>query len=340
MVMRTSWYVEEPPWRPTRPCSGSIVLPRGSTPPERGDRAPDAGGLRPPHRSIRPQHHLYLDRLRVCVEYHAERFGEEGRPIPPARVIERLEQGDLGTVKVRANLLRDVVLAQALQLGEPRAAEVFETEFMPVVRSIARHLGGDRAVDAVENFAAELVLPREGREPRIATYQGRTTLGHWLGPVVANAWRTELRRRKPDCADPLRARRPGCRRWCQLQPAADDDDRDWIDVTSCSGRSSWPSGRLLDPEDRLLLQMLMLDGVPQKDLARSLGLNSGTITRRRQRAVETILERHSHARGPVSAAATGGGLPGARPGRRRPRAAPRAGRRPGVRPATRRLSPS
>lgn len=38
-----------------------------------------------------------------------------------------------------------------------------------------------------------------------------------------------------------------------------------------------------------MLQMLILDGVPQKDLAHSLGLSSGTITRRRQRAVETIL---------------------------------------------------
>jgi hypothetical protein len=35
--------------------------------------------------------------------------------------------------------------------------------------------------------------------------------------------------------------------------------------------------------------MLILDGVPQMDLARSLGLNSGTITRRRRRAVEKIL---------------------------------------------------
>jgi DNA-directed RNA polymerase specialized sigma24 family protein len=232
------------------------------------------------------RHDLYLGRLRACVEYHAARFGE-GRPIPPARVMERLENGDLGGVKVRANLLRDVVLAQALQLGEARAAEVFEVEFMPVVRSIARHLGGERAVDAVENFAAELMLPREGREPRIATYQGRTVLAHWLGPVVANAWRTELRRRKPDVPirfDPDGRDSPMV--W--LQAAA--EPRAELDQCEELLRPIFVAvGRLLDPEDRLLLQMLMLDGVPQKDLARSLGLNSGTITRRRQRAVETVL---------------------------------------------------
>jgi DNA-directed RNA polymerase specialized sigma24 family protein len=249
---------------------------------------PEVCGRRidPPH----PRHGLYLGRLRVCVEYHAERFGG-GRPIPMARVIGRLEDGDLGGVKVRGNLLRDVVLAQALQLGEAGAAEVFEAEYMPVVRSIARHLGGERAVDAVENFAAELVLPREGREPRIATYRGRTTLGHWLGPVVTNAWRTGFRRRKPE--EPIHPGPGGRAVAPELVPAP------------CCPPSEPPSelgqceellrpiflavGRLLADEDRLLLQMLVLDGVPQKDLARSLGLNSGTITRRRQRAVEAIL---------------------------------------------------
>jgi hypothetical protein len=231
-----------------------------------------------------PQHQLYVGRLRVCVQYHAERLREdEGRTTGFEWVIGRLERGELGGVKVRANLLRDVVLAQALQLREPRAAAVFEVEFMPVVRSIARHNGGERAIDAVENFAADLILPREGREPRIATYQGRTTLAHWLGPVVTNAWRTELRRRKPEMPilfEPDGRESPTAR----LQPA------DELDQCEDLLRPIFLAvGRLLDPEDRLLLQMLLLDSVPQKDLARSLGLNSGTITRRRQRAVETIL---------------------------------------------------
>jgi DNA-directed RNA polymerase specialized sigma24 family protein len=238
-----------------------------------------------------PRHELYLGRLRVCVEYHAARTGE-GRPIPPARVIARLEAGDLGGAKVRANLLRDVLLAQALQLGEARAAEVFDAEYMPVVRSIARHIGSERAVDALENFAAELVLPREGREPKIATYRGRTTLGHWLGPVVTNAWRTEFRRRKPD--GPIRFDpdgRAGALEWA-AEPCCSSSSSSSSELSQCEELLRpifLAAGRLLADEDRLLLQMLMLDGVPQKDLARSLSLNSGTITRRRQRAVETIL---------------------------------------------------
>ncbi len=212
-----------------------------------------------------PQHRLYMDRLRVCLEYHAARFGE-ARPVAPARVIERLEQGDLGAVKVRANLLRDVVLAQALQLIEPRAAEVFETEFMPVVRSIApsRRREGRRCGRELRRGAAPSA---RGREPKIATYHGRTTLGHWLGPVVANAWRTELRRRKPTSPlifDPDEhdgARMPS-------QPAADVT----IELDRCHELLQpifVAAGRLVGAEDRLLLQMLILDGVPQKDLAQA-----------------------------------------------------------------------
>ncbi len=237
-----------------------------------------------------PEHQTYRSRLLVCVEYHAARFGEN-RPIPLVDVVERLERGDLGRTMIRANLLRDVVLAQALELGEPRAAQVFEDELMPAARSMARHLGGERAAQAVENFAAELLLPRPGREPRIATYQGRTALRHWLGAVVANSLRTELRRRGP--SGPIGFDSDGLESTTARQPAAAaaDVERE-IELRQCEELLRpifLAAGRLLESEDRLLLKLLLLDGVPQKDLARGLGLSSGTITRRRQRAVETIL---------------------------------------------------
>lgn len=41
-------------------------------------------------------------------------------------------------------------------------------------------------------------------------------------------------------------------------------------------------------EDRVLLKMLLLDGVPQNQLAESLGIAPGTLTRRKQRAAEGI----------------------------------------------------
>lgn len=152
---------------------------------------------------------------------------------------------------------------------------------MPVVRAIASRLGGNAAVDAVDNFAAELVLPRPGpgRGPRIAQFQGRTTLGQWLCPVVANFWRSELRRKRPTLSDLSFSAAPVHQEpTLDSQPCEDLLRPIFVDVC-----------RRLDPEDRLLLQMLILDEVPQKSVAHSLGLHSGTITRRRQHAAETIL---------------------------------------------------
>src|SRR5438132_8004003 len=136
----------------------------------------------------------YLQRLKLCIDFHWRRWGETAR-LTFAEVVRRLDQERADAKPPKDNILAEVVLAQGLQLGEDQCARTFESIYMPVVRAVGRHLGGERAADVVENFAAELVLPRQGRPPRIATFQGRTTLSHWLVPVVSNYWRTGLRRK-------------------------------------------------------------------------------------------------------------------------------------------------
>jgi hypothetical protein len=234
------------------------------------------GGTPPP---ASPQLEPYLQRLHGCLSYHWRRLGRDGR-LPFTRLIAHLLP-DPPAKGVHGDLLAEVVLAQALELGEPRAAEVFEVDFMPVVRGTARSVGGEKAVEVVENFAAELVLPREGRGPRIATYAGRTGLAHWLVPVVVNYWRT-TRRQRPTVSLSLFP-----------DPPAPDVAEGEAEAP-CEGLLRPIFAHTVDvltPEDRLLLQMLVLEGVPQKELAHSLGLNSGTITRRRQKAIGAMLER-------------------------------------------------
>jgi hypothetical protein len=226
-----------------------------------------------------PHFGLYFRRLHRCLAYHWRRLTRDDR-VTFSRVVARVAPEPCPG-SLQGNLPAEVLLAQALELGEPRAAELFEAEYMPLVRGTARTIGGERAVEAVENFAAELVLPREGRGPRIATYSGRTPLAHWLVPVVVNFWRTGLRQRAP----------------LSLALLPDPPARDAPSSAGsepCEGLLRPIFARTVEvlvPADRLLLQLLLLDGVPQKELARSLGLNSGTITRRRQKAIGALLER-------------------------------------------------
>jgi RNA polymerase sigma factor (sigma-70 family) len=218
---------------------------------------------------------LYVQRLWRCLEYHWRRQSTA----PFERLVQQALSGELVGALGRANLLRDVTMAQALELHEERAARCFETEHMIAVRAIAWQMGGRQAQEAVENFAAELILPREGRPVKIAQYEGRTTLRLWLRAVVANHWISHVRRERK----------------CTVRPLAEDDvgslpacDADQDQCEQLLHPLFTEAIAALPAEDRLLMKMLLLDHVPQQTVASMLGVHSGSVTRRRQRITEII----------------------------------------------------
>lgn len=226
------------------------------------------------------QHERYLARAWRCVEHHARKFLESGRLEFPA-ILGRLESGHLSYGQVGVNLLDEVVLAQGLELGEPVAAERFESQYMPGVHKAAYKVGGQRAVESVDNFAAELVLPRDQRPPRISTFLGRTPLATWLRTVVVNHWLSQTRRQRYE--RPTETLEIAHRE----TPDHEVDGRPCRELLEPVFRGAVSA---IDSDDRLLLKLLLLDGVPQKDVARGMQLNSGTITRRRQKAAEAIFQ--------------------------------------------------
>ncbi|MBL9124176.1 MAG: hypothetical protein JNG90_11130, partial [Planctomycetaceae bacterium] len=137
----------------------------------------------------------YRARAWQCVAHHVDQF-LESRAMSFSEVLDQLEKGQLAYGPVGVNVLAEVVLAQGLEQGEPAAARRFESDYMPAVRQAARKVGGERAIDAVDNFAAELVLPREDRASRLSTFVGRTPLATWLRTVVVNYWITQTRRER------------------------------------------------------------------------------------------------------------------------------------------------
>ncbi|HUY36783.1 MAG TPA: hypothetical protein VMV69_28880 [Pirellulales bacterium] len=224
----------------------------------------------------------YVGRVWNCCEYHWRKLAA-AEPIGFDKLIRRLEAGDLGYGAGKANLLKEVTLAQALEQREAKAAEMFEHEYMPVVRSVAQRVGGANAFDAVDNFAAELILPRGDRPPRIASFQGRTALAGWLKAVVANFWISQTRKRQAVNL-PVLPETP--------QNGADAAAR--VDGRPCDDllRPIFAGATaVLESKERVLLKMLLLDGVGQNELARGLGVASGTLTRRRQRAAERVMDR-------------------------------------------------
>jgi len=76
----------------------------------------------------------------------------------------------------------DVYLACACARGEPKAIEALERDWvLPLGPAIQRLAGqGLSAEDALQLLRARLLVPRDGKPPRIAQYGGRGALRAWL----------------------------------------------------------------------------------------------------------------------------------------------------------------
>lgn len=220
----------------------------------------------------------FQQRILECLFYHWRQLAAD-RQVPMERAVAEIQKGNVGKHSVKCDLFRDVALACALEFREQRAAESFEGEFMPLVRGIASRICGPRGGEMVENFAADLILPREGREPRIAQYRGKTSLSAWLRVVVTNHCTSILRRR--------------------TEKSLADEEVGGSKSSSDFALDHRPCGELigglvfqvvssLPPEDRVMIQMLVVDETPQQQVAKLFGVHSGNITRRRQRVTQQI----------------------------------------------------
>ena len=225
----------------------------------------------------------YLRRWWTCVEYHWRNAATVSRSSYSV-LASQLETFETSGAKLRANLLRDVVLAEALEQCEPRAAELFEQEYAAMIRATAQRVGGPRSAEAVENFAAQLILAEPGKASKLSKYQGRTALGLWLKTVVMNYCRSQFRSAHAKTAslqvEPMASSLPA-------EVDAATDHHECHDLLRPIFRSALAT---VDTADRVLVKMLVLDGVPQKELAGSLGIHTGNLGRRRDRAAAQIFQ--------------------------------------------------
>jgi len=221
-----------------------------------------------------------IGRLWRCLNYHGEVISRQ-RTISLEDVIGEVQTGKALGAQDSADGLADVTLAQALEAGENRAATMFEKEYMPLVGQTARRLAGQRGEEHVENFAAELIMPRADRPPRIAQYVGKTSFARWVRTVATNY-----------CLSKFRAVREQ-QRFDEPQIANSNSSAVLIDSQPCLELVRplvQEAVERLPAEDRLLLRWLTLDGVPQQHVAKVLGIHTGNVTRRRQKAAQDVLQ--------------------------------------------------
>jgi RNA polymerase sigma factor (sigma-70 family) len=222
---------------------------------------------------------MYERRVWRCLQYHCERQLQDTL-LPLRDMWRRLAADWQRNAADPWGIVEDVLLAAALEALVPHAAQVFEQRYGETVRLSALRVAGRSGADLVENFAADLIMPRGDKPPRIHDFQGRTTLSLWLRVVVSHFCLSHFRRRRPE----------------RLHESAD------VASEVCEPQGGHECANLLAPvfrdaisslehSDRLLIKLLLLDRVPQHVLAKTQGVHTGNITRRKQRIIGAIWER-------------------------------------------------
>jgi RNA polymerase sigma factor (sigma-70 family) len=210
-------------------------------------------------------------------------------------VIERLKQGRPVYGRVDADLLREVILVEAVLQCDNRAAESFLAEFRPAIEKTLLRLGGRRAVDELDDIVNDLLVPRDSRPPRLENFRGKAPLNAWLRTVIRRLWTDRARGNHESCED-------GDRRRVALDeivPAdPDPSPQELAEYNDLGERgAALIVQQFLDlfassaDRDALLAwQMACLDGIPQKELAGLFHCHPSTISRYRERVENKVNE--------------------------------------------------
>jgi DNA-directed RNA polymerase specialized sigma24 family protein len=216
-----------------------------------------------------------LERLENCLSRHAQTAPPEIRA-EPQLLIEALRsgrgfvrRGDLG-----GDVLRDLVLAEAVEHGDGRAWSTFVREYSAIIQAAERKLGARLRIHEGAQILEKLPA-------KLAKYRGDSALSGFL-PLVAANLLTDFARM--DAKGPIVA---------SLELAAWDgaeDAGDPAQTTECRMLLESFMRRArerLDPRHRLAVA-LHADGASGQDIARILKVHKGTVSRLLPRAVDTM----------------------------------------------------
>ncbi len=219
----------------------------------------------------------------------------EGPVIQLEEVIERLKKGRPVYGSVGVDLLREVMLVEAVLQCDNRAAESFLAEFRPTIEKTLLRLGGKRAVYELDDIVNDLLVPRDSRPPRLDNFHGKAPLNTWLRTVIRRLWTDAARRDQ-------KSRKDGKGKVVDLDDAV-TTNRDASPEELAEFNDFWEQGADLivrqlldlfasvaDRDELLAWQMVCLDGIQQKDLANLFQCHPSTISRYLKRVEKNVKE--------------------------------------------------
>jgi len=208
-------------------------------------------------------------------------------------VIERLKEGRPVYGPVGVDLLREVVLVEAVLQCDNRAAESFLAEFRPTIEKTLLHLGGQRAAQELDDIINDLLVPRDSKPPRLDNFHGKAPLSTWLSTVIKRLW-TDVEQRIQKSREDGKGKLVDLDERVRTDPSPQElaEYNDLrvrgADLIVRQFRALFAS--MADRDELLAWQMACLDGIPQKDLAALFRCHPSTISRYRQRVEKKVKE--------------------------------------------------
>jgi len=195
--------------------------------------------------------------------------------------------GDVGAAIGQLHL-SDLYLAFACAQGDSSALRCFGTLLSSVAGAVRSVDGAPSFVDEIlQRLRTRVLVPEDGRSPRILDYAGRGSLENWLR---AGALRLALNARRDARRGPEPL--PEASLW---EPAAPTAERT---LELLKGKYATEFGSALrdafgslEAGERNVLRMHFLEGLSLNQIAAMYQVNKSTISRRMAKARETLLER-------------------------------------------------
>ena len=228
------------------------------------------------------------------LDYHQGQFTAADRDGSTDVLITALGEGQFAYgQRPGVNLWEDVALATLVGQGAEDATVVFRERFAERVGQWQRRYC-PRDPFTVEDFLADLLLPRQRSGPRIESYRGHGPLESWLKQVFISL----CHKRREAQLSQLPANTASGADEAESDPLqqvpADDDPPDERYaryecreklaplIAECLGR--------LDDRRRQVLMLSVIDGVPQKRVAQLFGVPEYKITRLKHSAVKRVAD--------------------------------------------------
>lgn len=229
---------------------------------------------------------ICLDVMQSALDYHIQKFGEAGKPSASNHVLRCLKTGEYAFGYIEENnWIEDIILAILVGHRHEQATERFLKTYSPSFEAWGRRWSAHTSKLA-EEFPVELILPREGAEPRIMTYKGWGPLRTWLRMVFRNL---AFRQNRVEGAFPeeqITDNQPiPLEKNVSIGPGDDFDRQECYDKLAPLFITSFDC---LTGRERFVFLQVIVDEMEGKRIARALGVHPGTVTRIKDEAMDKV----------------------------------------------------